>query len=49
MKRKAAPTFEIPANKIVAIEHPCIWQNTDNGLKTFGQEPEFHKVGFSVL
>ncbi|KAI1639734.1 RNA polymerase III transcription factor IIIC subunit-domain-containing protein [Biscogniauxia mediterranea] len=39
-----APTFEVPERKIVAVEHPCILLNLDNGLKAFGPQPNFHKL-----
>ncbi|RYO98275.1 hypothetical protein DL764_007141 [Monosporascus ibericus] len=40
----AAPTLDLPSRKIVAIEHPCIIQNIDKGLDTFGPQPNFRSV-----
>lgn len=40
----AAPYFEAAPLKIVAVEHPCVVKNTDNGLKTFGRNPNFERV-----
>ncbi|KAI8625195.1 hypothetical protein F5Y19DRAFT_451359 [Xylariaceae sp. FL1651] len=40
----SAPTFEVPKRKIVAIEHPCILLNLENGLKSFGPKPNFEKL-----
>ncbi|RYP11770.1 hypothetical protein DL765_007612 [Monosporascus sp. GIB2] len=39
-----APTFDLPSRKIVAIEHPCIVQNLDKGLDTFGPRPDFRSL-----
>jgi hypothetical protein len=33
---RSAPSFRIPPREIVAVEHPMIIKNIDNGLKTFG-------------
>ncbi|KAI1334774.1 hypothetical protein F5Y15DRAFT_400313 [Xylariaceae sp. FL0016] len=41
---ESAPIFGIQSRKIVAIEHPCIVRNLDNGLKSFGPKPDFHKL-----
>ncbi|KAI0490375.1 hypothetical protein F4859DRAFT_457910 [Xylaria cf. heliscus] len=40
----SAPTFEVPERKIVAVEHPCILLNLDNGLRSFGPRPDFPKL-----
>ncbi|KAF3021036.1 tau 95 subunit of transcription factor TFIIIC [Neopestalotiopsis sp. 37M] len=40
----AAPYFEAAPLKIVAVEHPCVVKNTDNGLKTFGRNPNFERL-----
>lgn len=45
----AAPYFEQPQHKIVAVEHPCVVKNTDNGLKSFGRNPNYGKVSGSLL
>ncbi|KAI0196734.1 RNA polymerase III transcription factor IIIC subunit-domain-containing protein [Xylaria flabelliformis] len=40
----SAPIFEVPERKIVAIDHPCILLNLDNGLRSFGPKPDFRKL-----
>lgn len=40
----AAPYFEAPPQKIVAVEHPFVVKNVDNALKTFGRDPNFQRV-----
>ncbi|KAI4599835.1 tau 95 subunit of transcription factor TFIIIC [Pestalotiopsis sp. 9143b] len=40
----AAPYFEQPQHKIVAVEHPCVVKNTDKGLKSFGRNPNYGKL-----
>ncbi|KAH8166659.1 hypothetical protein CIB48_g1538 [Xylaria polymorpha] len=40
----SAPTFEVPKRKIIAVEHPCIVLNLENGLRSFGPRPDFHKL-----
>lgn len=40
----SAPTFEVPKRKIVAVDHPCIVLNLENGLRSFGSKPNFQKV-----
>ncbi|KAI1500975.1 RNA polymerase III transcription factor IIIC subunit-domain-containing protein [Biscogniauxia marginata] len=39
-----APTFEVPERRIVSVEHPCILLNLDNGLRSFGPQPDFHHL-----
>ncbi|KAK8032432.1 hypothetical protein PG990_002166 [Apiospora arundinis] len=39
-----APVYEVSTRKVIAIEHPCIIQNLDRGIKSFGSTPEFHKL-----
>ncbi|CAD6502891.1 BgTH12-02565 [Blumeria graminis f. sp. triticale] len=39
-----APTFLIPRRKIVAVEHPMIVRNLDNGIKTFGTNLPFERI-----
>ncbi len=45
-----APIFKVPSRKIIAVEHPMVVQNIDNGIKTFGNSRPFQRVGlhFSV-
>lgn len=40
----AAPYFEVPNQKIAALEHPCLVHDVDNAVKSFGLNPNFHKV-----
>lgn len=40
----AAPSYRVPKRKIVAVEHPMIIKNIDNGLKTFGPATSFAEV-----
>ncbi|CAJ2508261.1 Uu.00g094470.m01.CDS01 [Anthostomella pinea] len=40
----SAPIFEVPERKIVAVEHPCILRNLDNGLNAFGPDPNFRRL-----
>ncbi|KAJ2972562.1 hypothetical protein NUW58_g9160 [Xylaria curta] len=40
----SAPTFEVPDRKIVAVDHPCILLNLENGLRSFGPGPNFQKL-----
>lgn len=37
-------THEISRRKIVAVEHPMIIKNLDNGIKTFGTNLPFERV-----
>lgn len=39
-----APEFKIGTREIVAVEHPMIIQNLDNGIKTFGNNQPFERV-----
>jgi hypothetical protein len=32
----SAPTYMVPQRDIVAVEHPMVIRNIDDGLKTFG-------------
>ncbi|ORY71880.1 RNA polymerase III transcription factor IIIC subunit-domain-containing protein [Pseudomassariella vexata] len=43
-KNDGAPYFEVPSRKIVSIEHPFIIQNLDNGIRSFGPNPNFHRL-----
>ncbi|KAI0537768.1 RNA polymerase III transcription factor IIIC subunit-domain-containing protein [Xylaria digitata] len=40
----SAPIFQVPERKIVAVDHPCIVINLDNGLRSFGPKPNFQKL-----
>ncbi|KAI1004947.1 hypothetical protein K3495_g3269 [Podosphaera aphanis] len=39
-----APSYEIPSRTIVAVEHPMIIKNLDNGIKTFGTNLPFERI-----
>ncbi|KAH8758701.1 RNA polymerase III transcription factor IIIC subunit-domain-containing protein, partial [Hyaloscypha finlandica] len=39
-----APQFEIGTREVVAVEHPAIIQNLDNGIKTFGDNQPFERI-----
>ena len=41
----AAPSYIVPQRDIVAVEHPMIVKNIENGLKTFGTAIPFKQVG----
>ncbi|KAI0123059.1 putative RNA polymerase III transcription factor subunit [Xylariales sp. AK1849] len=40
----AAPYFEVPPQKICAIEHPFIVKNVDKAIESFGTDPNFHRL-----
>jgi len=40
-----APSYVVPQREIVAVEHPMIVKNIDNGLKTFGTAIPLKQVG----
>lgn len=42
--RSYAPRYNVPADRIVSIEHPCIVQNFDNGFKSLGGEAQLEQV-----
>jgi general transcription factor 3C polypeptide 5 (transcription factor C subunit 1) len=49
----AAPSYNVPRERIVSIEHPCIIKNFENGLKSLGGEQQLkhvieHDVGDSI-
>lgn len=44
MGDQAAPIFNIPSRKLVAVEHPMIIMNLDNGIQTFGSNLPFERV-----
>lgn len=41
---QSAPIYTIPPREIVAVEHPLIVKNLENGIKTFGRQPQWNKV-----
>ncbi|CZR69071.1 related to TFC1 TFIIIC (transcription initiation factor) subunit, 95 kD [Phialocephala subalpina] len=44
MDEGAAPVFKVPEREIIAVEHPMIVQNIDNGIKTFGNNHPFQRI-----
>lgn len=44
-----APTYEVPQQRVVGIEHPCVIQNFDNAVKSLGGEPQIKHVGIDSL
>lgn len=45
----SAPTFDVPERKIVAVDHPYILLNLENGLQSFGPKPNFDKVSDCLI
>lgn len=39
-----APVYTFKPREVVAVEHPMVIHNIDNGLKTFGRTPAFREV-----
>lgn len=39
-----APVFEVEPRKIVAVEHPMVVKNLENGIRTFGNNRPFIRV-----
>jgi hypothetical protein len=39
-----APIYSIAPRNVVAVEHPMIVRNLENGLRTFGNGPAFPRV-----
>ncbi|KAK9414391.1 putative Transcription factor tau subunit sfc1 [Seiridium unicorne] len=40
----AAPYFEAPPQKIVAVEHPCVIKDIDKGMRTLGRDPNLQRL-----
>ncbi|KAI9650994.1 tau 95 subunit of transcription factor TFIIIC [Ciborinia camelliae] len=40
----SAPIYTIPPREVVAVEHPLIIKNLENGIKTFGRQPQWNKI-----
>ncbi|QSZ32882.1 hypothetical protein DSL72_002463 [Monilinia vaccinii-corymbosi] len=41
---RSAPIYTVPPREIVAVEHPLIIKNLENGIKTFGRQPQWNKI-----
>ena len=39
-----APIHDVPASRVVSVEHPSIIKNFDNGLKSLGGEAQLKHV-----
>jgi len=39
-----APIYDVPDQRVVSIEHPCIVKNLDRGLKSLGGEAQIQHV-----
>ena len=46
---RTAPAYEVPPRKVVAVEHPLVIKNLENGLKTFGRNKPFERVSKEFL
>lgn len=44
MEPSTAPIYNVPQERVVSIEHPCIVRNFDNGIKSLGGEPQMKHV-----
>ena len=42
---KTAKALQVPSDRIVSIEHPCIVKNVDKGVKSLGGEAQVKNVG----
>lgn len=40
----AAPAYDVPQNRIVSVEHPCVVRNFENAVKSLGGEPQIKHV-----
>jgi hypothetical protein len=43
----SAPSYDVPQERIVSIEHPCIVKNFSNGFKSLGGEQQLKHVSMS--
>ncbi|RAL66382.1 hypothetical protein DID88_006074 [Monilinia fructigena] len=43
-KTRLPQVYTIPPREIVAVEHPLIIKNLENGIKTFGRQPQWNKI-----
>jgi general transcription factor 3C polypeptide 5 (transcription factor C subunit 1) len=40
----SAPSYDVPQERIVSIEHPCIVKNFNNGFQSLGGEHQLKHV-----
>ncbi len=48
-RKPIAPVFKVATREIVAVEHPLVIKTLDNGIKTFGTNRPFERVGLPFL
>lgn len=46
---RPAEWLDLPQNRVIAIEHPCIVNDIDKGLKSLGGENLIKTVGLSFV
>lgn len=46
-RQQPADWLDVPSEHVVSLEHPCIVNNIDKGLKSIGGEHNVKHVGFS--
>lgn len=39
-----APVYDVPQNRVVGVEHPCVVKNFDSAVKSLGGEPQIKHV-----
>lgn len=42
--RRVAPWYDVPQKDVVSIEHPCLINNVDNGIKSLGGPLALNRV-----
>lgn len=45
----AAAVCNVPPRKVVAVDHPLVVKNLENGLKTFGRNQPFERVRLNPI
>lgn len=45
---RRAPSYTVPRERIVSLDHPCIVKNVDNGIKSLGGEHQLKMVRFTA-
>lgn len=48
-RNQAAEWLDLPQDRVISVEHPCIVKNIDNGLKSLGGPNHVKHVGFGSL
>jgi hypothetical protein len=44
-----APSIQVPKNQVIVLEHPCIIQNLDRGIKSLGGKNAIQDVSIGLL